>query len=105
MRGIRPHCLKITSLRCQTGRVTGIKDLANDHRTAKITLDVCTPLEKLTQQLSEVAVHMQRVKSEMCMWTASQPQEPHSSCVSMAFKSQTLILLHFRDHCSNGLAP
>lgn len=102
MRGIRPHSLKITSLCCQTGRVTGIKDLANDHRRAKITLDVCTPLEKLTQELSEV-VQMQSIKSGVCMWTAPQPQEPHLTCVSMAFKFQTLILLHVRDHCSHGL--
>lgn len=102
VRGVRPRSLKSTSLCCQTGRVAGIKDLANGHRTAKMTLDVCTPLEKLTQALSEVA-QMQRIKSGVCMWTAPQPQEPHSTYVSMAFKSQTLILLHVRDHCPHGL--
>lgn len=96
------HSLKSTSLCCQTGRVTGIKHLANDHRTAKITLDVCTPLEKLTQTPSEAA-QTQRMKSGMYMWTAPQPQEPHLTCASMAFKSQTLILLYVRDHCPHGL--
>lgn len=66
VRGIRPHSLKSTSLCCQTGWVTGIKDLANDHRTAKITLDACTPLEKLTKELSEVA-QTQRIISGVCM--------------------------------------
>lgn len=69
-----------------------IEDLANDHRTAKRAFDVCTPLEKLTQALSEV-VQMQQIKSGVCIWSFPQPQEPHSTCVSKAFKFQTLILL------------
>lgn len=62
-----------------------IKDLADDRRTAKTALHVCTPLEKPTQALSEVA-QMQRVKSGVCIWTFPQPREPHSTCVSKAFK-------------------
>lgn len=77
-------------------------DLANDHRTAKMTLDVCTPLEKLTQGLSDVA-QTQRIKSGVCMWTAPQPQESHSACVSMTFKSRTLIRLHVRHCCPHVL--
>lgn len=70
-----------------------IKDLANDHRTAKRALGVCTWLEKLTQALSEV-VQMQRIKSGVCTWTSPQLWEPHSTYVLKAFKSQTLFLLH-----------
>ena len=69
-----------------------IKDRANDHRTAKRTSGVCTPLEKRTQAHSEV-IQMQRIKSGVEMWTFPQPHEPYSTCVSKSFKSQTFILL------------
>lgn len=36
------------------------------------------------------------------MWTFPQSQEPHSACVSKAFKSQTLILLHVRAQRPHG---
>lgn len=99
------HCLKSMGLGFQAQRPsTRSKTLLMTTGKQKSLLDVCTPLEKLTQVFSEV-VQMQRIKSRVCMWPFPQLWEPHSTRAWKVFKSQTLIPVVVAASHAHGSTP